>query len=398
MTLSAAQVRWRVIAPLALAETLIWAITFYMFPAMLPTWEAELGWDKTVLTGAFTLALLLSAAVAPLAGRLIDRSLGRHTMIASVLLACLCMAWLSRAQTPLAFYLAWAGIGVAMGGALYEACFAFVTRMLGDGARRAITAITLVAGLAGTVSFPLTHWLNGVLGWRGTLLVYAAIALAVVAPLIAIVPRAPRSQAGAGVTLSGYSLRDALKLPVFWLLAIGFALVALEHGIVITHLLPILEQRGLAESAAVLAASMIGPMQVLGRLGMVAVQNRLSILAIAMLSVCCLAAAAVSLYLVAAMALIAIPFVLLQGAGNGVVSIARPVLTAECVGRANFGVISGIVALMFMMMMALSPSVASLLWRLGGYDLVIGFVIGCCAAAMACLVGVAVLRRRDAVA
>jgi len=177
-------------------------------------------------------------------------------------------------------------------------------------------------------------------------------------------------------------------------LAVGFALVALEHGIVITHLLPILHEQGLSDAAAVTAASMIGPMQVAGRLGMVAVQNRVGILAIAMLSVVCLAGAAMSLYLVAAIGAFAVAFVLLQGAGNGVVSIVRPVLTAECMGREHFGAISGVVALMFMGMLAIAPSVASLLWRAGGYDLVIFFAMACCAASLACLSAVAKHRRR----
>ncbi len=383
----------RVVAPLALAETLIWAVTFYMFPAMLPAWEADLGWDKTTLSGAFTVALLLSAFFAPVAGRLIDRHHGRVTMAASVLLACLMLLLLSHARTPVTFYLAWAGLGVAMGGALYEACFAFVTRLLGDRARPAITAITLVAGLAGTVSFPLTHWLNGVLGWRDTLLVYAAIALVVVMPLVLSVPGAPRRDAREHATASGYSLRDALASPLFWLLAVGFALVALEHGIVITHLLPILHDRGLSETAAVTAASLIGPMQVAGRLGMVAVQSRIGVIAIAMLSVGCLAGAAASLYLAAAVAVFAAPFVLLQGAGNGVVSIVRPVLTAECMGYEHFGAISGVIGMMFMAMLAIAPSVASILWRAGGYDLVIGFAACCCAVSLLCLARVSSLRR-----
>ena len=140
---------------------------------------------------------------------------------------------------------------------------------------------------------------------------------------------------------------------------------------------------------------MIGPMQVIGRLGMIALQRRLSILAIAMVSVSCLAAAGVSLFLAGWLAALAWCFVLLQGAGNGVTSIARPVLTAETLGRANFGAISGFIAMMFMLMMALSPSVASLLWSLGGYDLVIAFVILCCAVSIGCLAGISVLRSRS---
>ncbi len=382
-----------VAAPLAVAETLIWAITFYMFPAMLPTWERELGWSKTELAGAFTLALLLTAAVAPIAGRLVDRDHGRAAMVAGVLLAALMLVLLSTAATPLVFYAAFAGIGVAMGFSLYEPCFALVTHLLGDAARRAITAITLVAGFAGTVSFPLTHWLNALIGWRQTLLVYAAIAVLLIVPLVLVVPRGAAGGHGPG-TGTGFTVAKALRTPLFWLLALGFSLIALEHGMIITHLLPILDDKGLPAAWAVLAASSIGPMQVAGRLGMIVLGRRLAIASIAVLSVACLALAAVNLYLAGVAAVFAAAFVVLQGAGNGVVSIARPVLTAECLGRANFGAISGLVGLMFMLMMAASPVVASLLWGLGGYDLVIAFVFLCCAISLGCLVAVSSLRPR----
>ncbi|MCZ7598824.1 MAG: MFS transporter [Gammaproteobacteria bacterium] len=209
-----------VAAPLAVAETLVWAITFYMFPAMLPTRERELGWSKTELAGAFTPALLLTAAVAPIAGRLVDRDHGRAAMVAGVMLAALMLVLLSTAATPLVFYAAFAGIGVAMGFSLYEPCFALVTHLLGDAARRAITAITLVAGFAGTVSFPLTHWLNASIGWRQALLVYAAIAVLVIVPLVLVVPRGAAGGHGTG-TGTGFTVAKALRTPLFWLLAVG---------------------------------------------------------------------------------------------------------------------------------------------------------------------------------
>ncbi len=385
---------WRVVLPLALAETLIWAMTFYMFPAMLPTWEAELGWSKTELSLAFTAALVLSALVAPVVGRLIDRRHGRATMAGACLLAALMMALLSIAESRVTFYLAWAGIGVAMGGALYEACFSFVTRLLGAGARRAITAITLVAGFAGTVSFPSTHWLNGWLGWRATLVVYAAVVVLVILPLLAMVPSGRGSDGGAGSTETG-GLQRALRRPVFWLLAVGFALIALEHGMVITHLLPLLHDRGFGVAEAVLAASLIGPMQVVGRIAMIVLQRRWPIVAISMLSVSALGAAAIAVGLSASWPALLLPFVVLQGAGNGVTSISRPVLTAECLGHADFGAISGAIAVLFLLMMAAAPSLASLLWEAGGYDLVMVFVFACCAVSFVCLSRVARRQRES---
>ena len=68
----------RIVWPLAIAETLIWAATYYSFPALLLEWERDLGWSKAELSGAFTLALVVSAFLAPVVGRVIDRGYGTH--------------------------------------------------------------------------------------------------------------------------------------------------------------------------------------------------------------------------------------------------------------------------------------------------------------------------------
>ena len=69
-------------------------------------------------------------------------------------------------------------------------------------------------------------------------------------------------------------------------------------------------------------------------------------------------------------------FILLQGAGFGVMSIMRPVMTAELFGRNNFGLISGFLAVPYLGAAAAAPTIAALIYWVGGYDLVILFAGG----------------------
>jgi MFS family permease len=133
--------------PLAIAETIVWAAMFYSFPALILEWERSLGWSKTELSGAFTLSLLTSAVLAPVVGRLIDRGLGRYVYTGCALLGAVLLALLSRVTELWQFYVVWLGLGVAMSGALYEACFAILTRAMGTMAKRAITLVTLMSWL-----------------------------------------------------------------------------------------------------------------------------------------------------------------------------------------------------------------------------------------------------------
>ena len=372
---------------MAVGQGLVWAGMFYSFPALLPHWENALGWSKASLSGTFTLALLLSALMAPVAGRLIDRGHGAKLLGMCALLGALLLLVLSQAEEVWHFYLVWMGLGVLMAGALYEPCFAHLTHELGVEARGAITTVTLIAGFAGTVSFPTSHLLTEAFGWRGAVVGLALLVGLAGCPLMwwgARLPADTRIEGGGTAPSSKGALAEALRSPVFWLLSIAFATTALNHGMVLSHFLPLASERGVAAGTAVLAASLIGPMQVAGRLAMVAMQMRLSMAAICMISFAFVAAASTALFFVAILPLLVFAFVALQGSGYGVTSITKLVITLQFLGQRGFGVISGAVATAYMGAFALGPMSAALLHGLGGYDLVIGACVALALAGIAC--------------
>ncbi len=368
----------QIVWPFAIAETIIWAAIYYSFPALLLTWEQDLGWSKTELTGAFTASLIVSALCAPMVGRLIDRGFGRFVFMGGMILGAVLLCALSQVTQIWQFYAIWIGMGAAMSGCLYEPCFAIITRSFGGDAKRAITLVTLVAGLAGTVSFPSAHALVELVGWRMTVLVFAAAMVVITGPLLWIGCRAADRMAEGHAFVPSRKTRHALRVLktfTFWALALSFAMLALHHGMMINHILPIFDERGIAKEAAVLAISMIGPMQVAGRLAMMAAERHVSTMAIS--AGCFIAVFGASMALLGTSvmpSLIAI-FVLLQGAGNGVVSIVRPVLIATLLSRRNFGAVSGMAAAAFMAGTAFGPTFGSLIWEIGGYDLVINLAI-----------------------
>ena len=369
----------KIIWPLAIAETIVWAALYYSFPALLVQWEHEFGWSKTGVTGAFTLAVLTSAAMAPIAGRLIDRGLGRTVFAGSALLGALLLVALTQITQLWQFYLVWFGIGVTLAGCLYEPCFAILTRTLGPRARRGITIVSLVAGLAGTVSFPAAFYLSAWLGWRGAVLVFAAAIMLVAVPMMWCAASRAEQFGGASSEPTSHSAKEPMRIarsPAFWALAAGFAMVSLDTGMMITHTLPLLAERGFAGETAVLAISLIGPMQVLGRMIIMNIEHRVSSLAIAISCQFAVSAAALSLMGAPQVPLLLASFVLLQGFGNGVTSIIRPALTAEFLGRANFGVISGMTAMVYITGFAAGPTIGSLAWQIGGYDLMLVVAVG----------------------
>ena len=385
----------RVVWPFAAAETLVWAAYYYAFPALLPEWEADLGFSKTVLTGAFTLSIAVSAALAPVAGRLIDRGGGRTVFAGGAALAAVLLVALSQVTEVWEFYAVWIGLGVAMAGTLYEPCFAILTHCMGNRARRAITLVTLAAGFAGTVSFPSAHFLTELFGWRGAVVAFAGVVAFVCIPLIlygchfaAIRARgaAPRPSA------TSRGAARAMRTATFWLLGLSFTALALDHALVVSHMLPIMADRGLGEGMAVLAASCMGPMQVTGRLLMMAAERYVSTLAICLVCFLSIGTAGAVLFSASGTPGLVPVFVVLQGTGVGVLSIIRPMVIAELLGRRDFGVTAGLLAIGFLGGSAAAPILGSLVWGVGGYDLVL--VIAIAAPALGLLALVAAWRAR----
>ncbi len=363
------------VIPLAIAETLVWAAFYYSFPAFLPAWEAELGWSRAELSGAFTGALVLTGLLAPRAGRIVDRGAGGAVFLGAIVMGALLLVALAAVRELWQFWAIWLALGVVNAACLYEATFAIITTTVGAAARRAITIVTLVAGFAGSVAFPSAWALGEVLGWRGALLAFSGVSLFVALPLAWLGLRLLAGHAEDAATrpkATGREGREALRKPAFWFIAFGFATIGLTHGMMITHIRPIMESRGVAEAVGVLVASLVGPMQVLGRIVMVSVQNRVDIYGATRGCFAGMAAGAAALLFATGSPVLAIGFVVPYGAAYGIASIVRPVVTAELLGRTGFGAISGMLAVPYMLAGAAGPSVAALLWQAGGYDLVIG--------------------------
>lgn len=160
---------------LALGQTLTYGCLYYVFAALIVTLESGTGWSKTMLAAGPTLALLLTAALAPAAGRMIDRGHGPAMLVAGPLIGAAGLVLAGLSATPAGWIAGWLLVGLAQAAALYETCFAFLTRRLGQGARAAITRVTLVAGFASTLAYPAGAWAGPMLGWQGAILAFALV-------------------------------------------------------------------------------------------------------------------------------------------------------------------------------------------------------------------------------
>ena len=353
--------RTATVAALGSAQTLAWASSYYL-PAMLATpMSVDLGVSAPTVFAAFSVALIVSAVLGPRAGRLIDVWGGRPVLMVSSLVFALGLSGLGLARDAIGLFAAWLVIGVAMSGGLYEAAFSALVRLYGQGARNSITGITLIAGFASTVGWPLSTWLEAGFGWRGACLAWAGLHVLVGLPLNAMLPRLASLPEARVAVSAAASSPVALAHPrrVAMLLALVFAATWFISTAMAAHLPRLLQAGGASMATAVAVGALVGPAQVAGRLLEFGLLRRVHPLLSARLAATLHPLGAALLILLGAPA--AAAFALLHGAGNGILTIAKGTLPLVLFGPQGYGHRQGLMMVPARVAQALSPWLFGLL-------------------------------------
>lgn len=337
---------WKIVRILAFTQIVSWGAIYYAITILAPEIERELGWRPEIVFGAFSWALLIAGLASTPAGILIDRFGGRPVMGAGSALAGIGMILLGTTHGIVQYFIAWTLLGAAMALVLYEAAFATINREFFATARRGISTLTLFGGFASTVFWPLTLKLNAALGWRDTYIAYGIVQLALCLPLHALLTVSParRAPAAGPRSVRSHTLADALRHPAFWKLACAFAANSFVFSALSVHLIPTLQRLGHPAAIAVLFSTFIGPMQVAGRMGEMALAHRIVPQTVGKITFGALPSALLALILVGNHAYAVAAFCMLYGLSNGIMTIVRGTLPHALFGRDHYGAISGALA------------------------------------------------------
>lgn len=259
--------RQRAILALGIGQCINWGVLYYAFAVLLLPVEQSLGLPRWAVAGAYSLALLVSAAFAPLVGRWGDRGHAPAVMQAGGVGAAACLALWSVVPGTVTFYLAWIGLGVSMACTLYEPAFAIVGRAHAEPAQRlrALAMVTLLGGLASTAFLPTTAWLVARFGWR----------VAVVGLAVAMLISVWMTRTFAFSSIATRSVSTEVTPPVvptrqgpvphLPFLMIAFGYVSLAAAAAIANLIPTAAERHLTPTLAATLGGTFGIMQLPGR-------------------------------------------------------------------------------------------------------------------------------------
>ena len=369
---------------LSLGQLISWGLVYYTFPLFVVPMTEDLRWSRSSMFGALSAGLLVAGLCSIPVGAWIDRGHGRKLMTGGSLgAAALLMVW-SRIDTLPLFYVVWIGLGICQAVILYEPAFAVITRVYGPRYKQAILLMTFLGGLASTFGIPFAQLLIERIGWRPTLEVMAAINLGVALmhwlfvpgpgeKAIAIAAPTPPPEG----TVRKSPLAAAVRVPAFWGLVVAFAGYGLAFSAMSFHLIPLLDDRGVPIGVVMAIIALIGPMQVVGRVLLMAGQRHITTIQLGALVYFAFPVAMAMLAMGVSDVYGLILFAVIYGLANGLVTILRGMSVPEFIGPEGYGVVSGALTMPTNIMRAVGPIAASLAWgAFGGYTPVLWGLAG----------------------
>lgn len=322
----------RAVLTLGTTQTIGYGCSLYLPASLANSMAQGVGVSVAFVFAVFSGAMLIQAFVGPAAGRMVDRGGARTPLVASSVLLIIGLTLLAISQSPIHLIAGWALMGLGMAIGLYDIAFAGAVVWFGAEARKTITGITLIAGFASTIAWPLTAWLETVVGWRGACLVWAGANALIGLPLHISLPRGVRK--ALPPVVKGPKVRAPISREVL-LLATTFAVMSMIGATMSAHLPPLLMASGATLAAAIAAGALVGPAQVAARLAEFFLVRRIHPLDSGRLSVGLFPIGAGLLMLLGPLG--AAPFALLYGAGNGLFTIVRGTLPLAMFGPEGYG-------------------------------------------------------------
>ncbi len=377
---------WYIALVLAITETVSYGVLFYAFPVFIAPMEAEFGWSRGELSGAFSLSILITGLVALPVGHWLDRHGARLLMTVGAIGATVMVLFWSQVNTFPEFIAVMALMGFFGAAVLYEPAFAVIATWFAQSRGTAMAVVTFIAGFSSTVFTPLSHALLEAYGWRQAILILAIVLGVITIPLHALVLR--RKPADLGIESASQenaaqesdgkttSLRAVLRSRYFWLLTLAFSLSTLSISAVRIHFIPLLISVNIQPGSAALASGAIGVMQVVGRMIFAPVERRFSSRTMA-IGVFALLTVSMTILLLGSAPWLIVLFVALFGMAIGTHTLTRPLMVADTYGNVFYGRISSSMFVFLTLAGTMSPFAAGVIFDLfGSYNLMLALAAG----------------------
>lgn len=340
---------------LGMSQLICWGISYYSIAVFGTRIAADLDWSETTVYGGFSTALVIMAITSPLTGRLIDRYGGSFVMSGGSALLSLGCSGIALSYSIGIYYVSWVLLGFAMRLTLYDAAFAALARIGGIHAKRPISQITLLGGLASSVFWPVGFMLAEAFGWRAALLIYAGFALLTIPLHLSLPKQRFNNKKELPPSLLPVITADKERRVAGSLYALIFTLLNILNSAMSTHMITILAGLGLTAALSVWISTLRGIGQSFARVCEVLFGARLHPISLTILASGILPLGFFSGLLSGRFLIAALLFAFLFGAGNGLMTITRGTLPLILFDHNTYGATVGKLLVPGFLLSAISP-------------------------------------------
>ena len=337
---------------------------------------ADLGISRSLVSTLYTGGTLAGSFALPFIGRQIDRRGPRTTVVLISLLfgvACIYMGFVANAAMLFVGFIAIRMMGQGSLGLVSQ----YTINQWWVRRRGSVMGVSnLVVSLLGLGSFPaLIYWLIDLYGWRTAFPMLGGLVLVIMLPVgyfffrneperyglrpdggqtPSMVTQADPVVGESVVLEEAWTLEEAIRTPVFWIVALGLASVSMLSTGLMFHVVSIFQDNGLSAAVAAQAFVPVAMTTALITLGAGILVDRISARYILAAGLLCQAASLVLAYRLTGVGM-ALVYGVILGATSGFTRSVGSVIWANYFGRKHLGAITGVTSTILIAGSALGP-------------------------------------------
>jgi MFS family permease len=346
---------------LGLTQIIGFGVVYYCFAILAKDIARDFGWSQSQYFGCISIGLLAGGLTSSFAGRAFDRYGAARLMTYGSVLMTVALAAAALAPSGIIFGIAFVAANIVSTLVLYDAAFTSLVQLSPIEGSRRITYLTLIAGFASSIFWPLTSVLDSSFGWRTTLLIFAAMNLVICTPAHAVLSRWSEQAKDAGdqVIAANSNEKPGSLKPEHYTLATllitsGFLFGSVALSAILVQMVPVFQSLGFGVSS-LWVATLFGPAQVVVRFTNIVVGSNRHPLTVTILAAALLP---LGLFIVAGAApavLGAVLGVIFIGMSSGLKSIVQGTLPLALFGSKDYGARLGFMASFRYVAAALAP-------------------------------------------
>jgi len=325
-------------------------LVFYTFGVFLRPMTVEFNWERGALSGAFSIAMLLSGPLSIFGGRLSDKYGPRILVTISGLSVGVGFLLMSQINSLWQAYLIW-GLFIGIGsGCCFIPLTSTIPRWFTKKTGIAIGIAVAGFGLGGVISPPLAQWLISAFGWQQAFFILGLVTFIVVLPLAQFMKHSPQRvglkpygedetvKDEQPLVMEGLSITQAIKTCRFWVWGLILFCFFFCIQVTIIHIVPHAIDIGISPIIAASITSIIAGISVIGRLSAGFISDKVGG---RLLLIACVALAALALIwlLFAKEIWMLYVFAVIFGVGYGGSVPLQTIISVELFGLGSLGMI-----------------------------------------------------------